>query len=282
MLRSVFVGVSRHILIAGFAAMAVVVSIASPSFAASTQVNSTVCSGNSSNASLTIDSPLSDSVVSQLPLTVTGTIGSVTQVDISIDGQYNSTVPVSVNQATFTTTLQLVQGTHTITFEANDVCQFQNVTQTLIVTYQPTVSPNQGPVAPIIPTDTTSPTTQDTPASGSADAGANPLQNIPIVGALVPIANSIARALDFDVSAKQGGLWAAMARFAFFTLGIGLAFFGAGVVHALRKRALRDTAVEGYIRGANLQDPELNVHIHRNIMFVRCTGALLLCFSFLI
>ena len=259
--------------------------VASPTYAAtSTKVNATVCSGNSSNASLVISSPASDSVVTLMPLSITGTIGEITQVDISVDGQYNSTTPVSANQTSFLTSLQLAEGTHTIKLVGNDVCQYSNVTVTLVVTYHPNVSPSLGPVPPAATVTTSTPSSSsNTPASQQAiDNGPEPLSNVPIIGALVPIVKNIGRALDLDATAKQGGIISAMLRFAFFVTGIGLVFFGANIVRFLRKLSLRDRAVKGYVEGGPLQDPGLSKHFHRNISMARYAGVVCLFLSFAI
>lgn len=281
MLRSVTVGAKRSLLLAGFTALLVAICVAIPSYAATnTKVNVTVCSGNSSNASLVVGSPVSDSIVTATPLNITGTVGDITQVDISVDGQYNSTIPISVNQTSFLASLQLAEGTHTIILVGNDVCQFKNVTVTLVVTYRPQVSPSLGPVKPTITPTTPS---DNFSASGSTvENNNNLLANIPLIGGLAPAIEVALRALDFDVTARHGGIMTAILRFVFFLVGVCLTFFGSIIVRFLYKRALLKAA-KGHAAGMEaLQDPDLSGHFKRNITLVRSTGVVLLGLAFMI
>lgn len=282
MLRSVIVGAKRFLLLAIATAVfaAVNIAVSSNAYAANTKINATICSGNSSNASLSITSPASDSVVSTTPTDIAGTIGDITQIDITVDGQYNSTIPISAGQTTFLASLQLAEGTHTIHFVGNDVCQFQDPTATLVLTYHPVVPTNPTPA--VTTTTTSTPSNDAAPSGDNVETSASSIANIPIIGSLAPVVNGIAKALDFDVTARQGGVVSAMLRFSFFVAGTGMAFFGAMMVRFLNNRALSSLATQVYAKGENLQDPQLSNHFVRNIRLARYSGMALLCLAFVV
>jgi hypothetical protein len=62
-------------------------------------------------------------------------------VDIFIDNVYNNTVPISAEQTTFNTSVQLTAGTHTIRADATDVCANNNASDSVVVTYEPAQTP---------------------------------------------------------------------------------------------------------------------------------------------
>lgn len=112
-------------------------------------------------ASLTITDPPSDSVTTQPEVTVTGTVNNATHIDILVDGNFDHAFALGANQNSFTTTVHLSKGTHTITVKAIAICGFPDVSRSVVVTYQPT-----SPPTPPIPTPSPGP---------SQSAGGGPL-----------------------------------------------------------------------------------------------------------
>lgn len=247
-----------------------------------TQVQTLVCDGSSS-ASLTIDAPQSDSVISSMPLTLSGDVSNVTQIDITIDGVYNSSVALGINQTTYSTQISFAPDTKTIELTGNDVCQVEDAVETVVVTYQPSSTPSDGGETVTTGPDIGPADPVQTPSGQPLDGSSSNL-DIPIIGGLIPTAEAVAKSLDLDVSVRDGGLLVAMTRFALFALGLGLALFGASVLYLIRKLRLRDIAVTRYINGgrAVLVDPRLRDHIHRNIFLVRFLGVILLSLAFVI
>lgn len=87
-------------------------------------------------ATLLIAQPASDSVVVDTLLPLSGTVTQATQIEITIDGQFNGVVPLNAAATSFATTVQLSPGTHTIGLTAVDACQIANATDQVVVTYQ--------------------------------------------------------------------------------------------------------------------------------------------------
>lgn len=87
-------------------------------------------------ATLSVAQPVSDSVVVDATLPVTGTVAQANQIEITIDGQFDGVIPLSAAATTFSTTVQLTPGTHTVRLTALDACQIANAVGIVVVTYQ--------------------------------------------------------------------------------------------------------------------------------------------------
>ncbi len=101
---------------------------------AQTMVSTTICRNSST---VTISSPQSDSVVTSPFVTLSGTVAQAGQIEVYIDGVFDSVVPLSVAQTTFQTSVQLSTGTHTIKLVAIDSCESTNGETTMVLTYTP-------------------------------------------------------------------------------------------------------------------------------------------------
>ena len=100
-------------------------------------------------AALTIDQPVGDSVAREAEVTVSGSIRQAGQLELYVDEVLDKVVPVGFGDTTFTTTLQLTEGTHTIKGVAVDVCQIGNGEASVVMTYQPLVpEPSVGASVP--------------------------------------------------------------------------------------------------------------------------------------
>jgi hypothetical protein len=103
---------------------------------ATTDVSATICTG-ATGSSLTIDTPKNDSVVSEPEVRFKGSVSNATQIDVQVNGQATTTVPLNANQQVYDFTLGISEGTSTISLVANDICQLQNDTSTVVITYEP-------------------------------------------------------------------------------------------------------------------------------------------------
>lgn len=196
-----------------------------PVFAASTSVNAAIC-GAGAGATLTINSPPSDSVVSDPAVQVNGDVNNATQIDVSIDGQYNSTLPLSVGQTTYQTSVQLNSGTHTISLVANDVCQMQNATASVVVTYQSQTSPSSGQATPTQVGEGGVKLGEPLSNSSKEDSSTSGIEKVPIIGPLAQLGQNLAIALDFEVKPQSGMLLQSVARFSFIVAGIAATAIG--------------------------------------------------------
>lgn len=199
-----------------------------PVFAASTSVNAAIC-GAGAGATLTITSPPSDSVVSGPIVQVSGDVSNATQIDVSIDQQYNSTLPLSAGQTSYHTSVQLSPGTHTISLVANDVCQMQDGTASVVVTYQAQTTPSTGQGTPTQVGENSGGggVKLGEPIANSADdSSRTDITKVPIIGPLAQFAQNLAIALDFEVKPQSGMLMQSVARFSFILAGIAATAIG--------------------------------------------------------
>jgi len=99
---------------------------------------------------LSVASPKSDSVVSAPALVVLGTVSQSHQLEVYVDGAFNSIESLPPDASTYTTSIQLSPGTHTVKLVAVDACQVGNAAVELIVTYQPVSAPSTGNQVPTV------------------------------------------------------------------------------------------------------------------------------------
>ena len=113
---------------------------------ADTNVSVSVC--NSERPVIMLESPQSDSVVNTPSVVLKGTAIRTNQIDVEVDGQYDSTIAFSPDDPTFNKQVSLNAGTHTITLTANHVCRLSPEQTQLIITYQPQGKPSRGETTP--------------------------------------------------------------------------------------------------------------------------------------
>lgn len=133
------------ILVAASCVLLAVGYFASGHVATASTIQAIVCR---EGAKLTIDAPLSDSVVSTTTVNLAGMVAQANQIEIAIDGQFDGVVPLNAAATTFTAAVQLAPGTHTIRLTAIDACQIANAVAVTVVTYQPAVVSSSGDQVP--------------------------------------------------------------------------------------------------------------------------------------
>jgi len=120
-----------------------------PTSAVSAESNlaAVICDPNQS-AVLTVERPQSDSVVNTSQIELSGTVAQASQLEIYVDDAYSGVVPLSYNDTTYTTTVAIAVGTHTIKVVAVDVCQVGNATASVVVTYENNTPASTGSQVP--------------------------------------------------------------------------------------------------------------------------------------
>lgn len=104
------------------------------------RVNATLCDSTSQPV-VTVTNPSSLSVATNVPnLTISGTTVRTSQIDVSLNGVYTSSVAVGSDE-TFTITVGLQQGDNTIALHAYFSCNNTSTDTTVIATYSPAVTP---------------------------------------------------------------------------------------------------------------------------------------------
>ena len=107
-----------------------------------TQVNVTICTDSSS---IQLTSPVSDSVVTQPVVPLTGTVQQASQIEVTVDGQFDGTIQLATGQTQFTGQVELSVGTHTIGLTAVNICSGTNMSTSAVITYDaPLATPSTG------------------------------------------------------------------------------------------------------------------------------------------
>ncbi len=149
------------LVLACFVVAVTIVGVASKAAAQSSTVAATICAPTSM---VTLVHPVSDSVVTSTTVPIDGTVNQASQIEIRIDGVFDSVIPLAIGQTTFSGSVQIASGTHTIEATALNVCAGPNGTASAVVTYTP---PPQTPS-----TGTGTPTTVEgvSPVGSDGDA----------------------------------------------------------------------------------------------------------------
>lgn len=157
-------------------------------------VGVTVCTDSSQ---ISLMQPVSDSVVTEPSVPLVGTVEQAGQIEIKIDGAFDSIIPLSIGQTSFTGSVQLTPGTHTIQLTAISVCPGDSGKATAVVTYTPP------PQTPSFGDDT--PTTVEGKTTPSAESlGDKPIEGGFDLGKQFPALPGIARWLNIDFG-EDGG-----------------------------------------------------------------------------
>ena len=196
-----------------------------PSAEAQTGVHATICVPSSS---ITITQPINDSTVTTTKLVVSGTVNQANQIEVYVDDEFDNTIPLTIGQTQYSSTIQLPVGTHTLRVEAINSCGGQNGQATSVVTYA--APPTQASVGSETPTGV-NPAQDSTITIGTPGAqtrtleGSQPYLGLPpLIGK--PLEEGL-RWLDitpFDSMSDKGGL--SLTRAVIITLSMYLLLFG--------------------------------------------------------
>lgn len=88
-----------------------------------------------------VTSPLT---VTDMPLVINGTTTNLTQVQVYVDGFYSATIPLTPSTTTFSYSLNLNSGSHTVQFLGISASGGTNPSVTITVVYTPSVMPPTG------------------------------------------------------------------------------------------------------------------------------------------
>jgi hypothetical protein len=216
---------SRKTVLAGFIVSLFAVLSFVPSAAAQTGVHATICVPSSS---ITITQPINDSTVTTTELVVSGTVDQANQIEVYVDDEFDNTIPLTIGQTQYSSTIQLPVGTHTLRVEAINSCGGQNGQATSVVTYA--APPTQASVGSETPTGV-NPAQDSTITIGTPGAqtgtleGSRPYLGLPpLIGK--PLEEGL-RWLDitpFDSMSDKGGL--SLTRAAIITVSMYFLLFG--------------------------------------------------------
>jgi len=113
-----------------------------------TTVGAVVCAAGST---ITLNAPVSDSIVTQPTVELSGTVDQASQIEVYIDDVFDGIISLNIGQSTFDGSVQLSAGTHTIKVLAVHTCSGTNGTASSVITYTPPssdVTPSDGSEVP--------------------------------------------------------------------------------------------------------------------------------------
>lgn len=131
---------------------------------ANTDIYTFVCNeAMTSGSTVVITDPQSDRTVTNSSVTISGTVNVASSIEVYIDDVYSSTVPIGLSQNTFTTTVSLNVGTHTIKLYANPTCGSEVGTDAIVLTMRDNGNGNPPSNPPGKPTGGTTTNVGDQP-----------------------------------------------------------------------------------------------------------------------
>lgn len=184
--------------------------------AGTTQISAEICRAPL-GSTIQITSPKSDSTVDTATIAMKGTVSDATQITVTIDGNYSETIPLGASDTSFNFNLNLTKGTHTIKLVANDVCQIQNSSDSVIVTFSG--ASGNGVDTPTSAGGVLVGVSEVTPPAGGDDPYKQ-IKQSPVIG---PVLDSMERLYSFsglDTTIEQGGVVASAVRVGAFAVGV--------------------------------------------------------------
>lgn len=117
-------------------------SVSAVSVLSDSDVYSILCDGVSA-PDVQVVSPVSDSVVNNPNISLNGTTNRTTQIEVHVNNTYSQSLSVNPD-GPFNTTVSLQEGTNTIRLEAYFSCNHTTANFSVVVTYEPQVTPSPG------------------------------------------------------------------------------------------------------------------------------------------
>lgn len=171
---------------------------------ATTGVYTTICVESST---VTIATPISDSTVSEGSIVLSGAVTQANQIEVYIDDAFDSTIPLTIGQTEYSSSIQIPTGTHTVRVEAVDSCGGTNATASSVVTFTP--PPSQPSVGGDTPTEVSgAPSSAGSGGTQSVSgSGVSGLGVLPIPQSLrTPLENGLLwLGVDLAVESPSGG-----------------------------------------------------------------------------
>lgn len=140
---------AHRYLVAVASISALLACISAPVNAQGTTITVPLC--DTALSTITIDTPQDNSVFNESPVTITGSVYRLTQIQVYLDGNYVSTVPLDSGATSFTTSVYINQGTNLVRLVGIDPCTPDNPEVTWKIIYAPGAAPTVQPTPPGTP-----------------------------------------------------------------------------------------------------------------------------------
>lgn len=187
--------------------------------AVNSEIGAIVCGTTPPAASITITEPNNDSVVNQSNVTVRGTVSNASQIDVRVDGQYSNTLAVGPTQTSFETQVGLSAGTHTISVIANAICEGEDGSDSIVVTYETQTDPSDGGSTP---TDVGDGVVVGGEVSGNEEVKTTAFQQLPVIGAAVAVISDFAAFTGLDATIPSSNTFLGVSRIGLTTAALAL------------------------------------------------------------
>lgn len=176
-------------------------------YAVDTEIGAVVCGNDAPGAAIEISQPINDSVVNQPTVTFRGTVNNTAQIEVFIDGSRDRTLAIGANQTSFQTDVTITEGTRTVEIVASDICNGQDASDSVAITYQPIAQPSSGGMTPTsvdAAQDQSGAAATDTPIRD--DPTVRTIEQLPVIGAAVGIISDFASSIGLESTVFGGSV----------------------------------------------------------------------------
>lgn len=106
-------------------------------YATETSVDAIVCNPSDRIATLSITAPTDDTIIGTMPVAVKGEIRNISQIEVYVDEVYSFAESFSSDTTVFNLEVSLERGTHEVLLKGVDICNYNDITDSVVVTHQP-------------------------------------------------------------------------------------------------------------------------------------------------
>jgi hypothetical protein len=248
----------------GISLAAVLSLLAGSSVAAQSMVGAVVCEATST---ITISSPESDSIVTQPNLTIEGEVAQASQIEVEVDGVFDSIIPLTVGQTSYSGVVHLSVGTHTVKATAVSLCPGANGSASVVVTHERAVTaPSTGGNV-----DTSVDSSDSSDAGGS---GVSDNENLGFFGALLAPLQPLGMWLNIGDYQESDVSLMPIGRAFLFTAGLYLAIIG--LTQSFLKRLAANSFVTSFFSSKMRTKKKLPYRIRTLSWLIRIVGILII------
>lgn len=177
--------------------------------ATDTDIGVTICGAAVPAAQVSITQPINDSVVNQPNITFRGSVTNATQIEVSIDAQYTSTVSIGQGEGTFQFDTTLPVGTHTVSVKANALCDGEGASDSIVVTHTPAVEQPSTGVGTPTSLDDGQTTLDGTPVvteEVDEDSFVRAMEQLPVIGSAINVVYDFAATIGLESTVVSGNV----------------------------------------------------------------------------
>lgn len=210
----------------------------------STQIDVLLCETSST---VTLSTPVSDSIVTTPTVDVAGAVSQANQLEVYVDNVLDHIIPLTPSQTSFTGSVQLTAGTHTIKVVAIDACAGTNGSAQAVVTYQPPeepITPPGGSTGSETPTEAGGVQIGDPLPSSDSSEDKPPAETLLPVAIMAPLLEWLNINVADIGETESLSIWRAV------TIGVGMYLLTVGMATVVVQSVATLPAIQAAIPGA--------------------------------